>query len=160
MPSKLFFPMLLSGALLAQVTHAQEAQVANGLRAWRLAGCASCHGTFGEGGGGGEQPEGPSLRRTALDKSTMKETIACGRPGTKMPFFLKGAYTATECWKIPLQEEAPGDVTGLPSLSPQTLDALVDYLTARVVGKSDTISKAECAAYFANASHPTCASLE
>ena len=138
----------------------QADPTAAGLRAWRLAGCASCHGTFGEGGGGGEQPEGPNLRRTSLDSAAIRETVRCGRPGSKMPFFLKGAYTATSCWNTPVQEEAPAEVTGLGSLSADAIDALVAYLGARVIGKSDTITKAECAAYFGNATHPTCAALD
>jgi hypothetical protein len=36
------------------------------------------------------------------------------------------------------------------------LDALVEYLLARVVGKSNTITKAECAAYNGRAVHPEC----
>ena len=138
---------------------AQNDQIAAGLQVWRLGGCASCHGTFGEGGGGGEQPEGPSLRRTILDRAALKETISCGRPGSKMPYFLKGAYTVTRCWGIDLQEEAPPDMTGLGSLTPPRIDALVDYLMARVVGKSDAVSKQECVAYFGNPDHPTCKAM-
>ncbi len=150
----LFLVCLLMGG--TSPVRAQD-NVAAGLLAWRTAGCASCHGTFGEGGGGGEQPEGPSLRKTALDAKTLKETVRCGRPGSKMPFFLRGAYTATICWDTPVQAQAPDDVTGPGRLTPESIDVLVEYLTARVVGKSDTITKAECGAYFGNINHPACA---
>ena len=139
---------------------AQEDKSAAGLQVWRLSGCASCHGVFGEGGGGGEQPEGPSLRRTSLSRDALKETISCGRPGSKMPFFLKGAYTVTPCWGIEIQEEPPAEMVGLGSLTPVRIDALVDYLMARVVGKSDEITRQECAAYFGNPNHPTCNAMK
>lgn len=152
----LFATVLLGTVFTTAPTMAQDAQSTAGLQVWRLSGCASCHGAFGEGGGGGEQPEGPSLRRTILDRDALKETIACGRPGSKMPFFLKGAYTATRCWGLEIQEEPPAEMIGLGSLTPVRIDALVDYLMARVVGQSDVITKQECTAYFGNPNHPTC----
>lgn len=141
-------------ALLAAPALAQDTSA--GLRAWRLAGCASCHGVFGEGGGGGEQPEGPSLRRTSLDRKALAETVRCGRPGTRMPFFLKGAWTTTACFGAPVKDEAPADVTGPGRLEAPVVEALVDYLFARVVGQKDAITLAECAAYYGNPDHAGC----
>ena len=155
----LFATIFLGSVVATAPTMAQDDQSAAGLQVWRLSGCASCHGAFGEGGGGGEQPEGPSLRRTILDRDALKETISCGRPGSKMPFFLKGAYTATRCWGIEIQEEPPADMIGLGSLTPVRINALVDYLMACVVGKSDEVSKQECIAYFGNPNHPTCTAM-
>jgi mono/diheme cytochrome c family protein len=128
-----------------------------GLAAWKDAACGSCHGVFAQGGGGGEQPEGPSLRRTSLDKANSAETIRCGRPGTQMPYFQRGAYSAQACFGMPLSA-APAEVAPGASLySAAEIDTLVEYLTARIVGKSQTITRAECAAYYANANHPRCA---
>jgi mono/diheme cytochrome c family protein len=156
----LFAAVLLGLVFAATPTTAQEDQSPAGLQVWRLSGCASCHGTFGQGGGGGEQPEGPSLRRTILDRDAIKETISCGRPGSKMPFFLKGAYTATRCWGIEMQEEPPAEMIGLGSLTPARIDALVDYLMTRVVGKNDEVTKQECISYFGNPNHPTCNAMK
>jgi mono/diheme cytochrome c family protein len=156
----LFAAVLVGSVFSSAPTMAQDDQSAAGLQVWRLSGCASCHGAFGEGGGGGEQPEGPSLRRTILDRDALKETISCGRPGSKMPFFLKGAYIATRCWGIEIQEEPPSEMIGLGSLTPVRINSLVDYLMARVVGKSDEVSKQECIAYFSNPNHPTCNAMK
>lgn len=134
--------LLGAGAVLMAMAIPAGAQdeVTAGLRAWRGAGCASCHGTFGEGGGGGEQPEGPNLRRTALDRATLTETIKCGRPGSKMPFFLRGAYTETACWGVPVASAAPAEMTASGRLTGEAINSMVEYLTARVVGQSDTIT--------------------
>jgi mono/diheme cytochrome c family protein len=151
----------LVAAFLVQTASAQaQDKVAAGLLSWRMAGCAACHGNFGEGGGGGEQPEGPSLRKTALDAAALRETIRCGRPGSKMPLFLAGAYTETSCWGLPKQAEVPNEVSGSGSLTADSIDAMVEYLMARVVGKSETITKAECVAYFGNPNHPACAAYQ
>lgn len=151
-----FFAVLLVQTVSAD---AQD-KVAAGLLSWRMAGCAACHGNFGEGGGGGEQPEGPSLRKTALDATALRETIRCGRPGSKMPLFLAGAYTETPCWGMTKQAEVPNEVSGTGSLTADAIDAMVEYLMARVVGKSETITKAECVAYFGNPNHPACAAYQ
>ena len=89
--SKVLAAGIVSILAFAAPARAQD-KVEAGLEVWKGAACASCHGVFGQGGGGGEQPEGPSLRRTQLDKDNLKETVRCGRPGTPMPYFLRGAY--------------------------------------------------------------------
>ena len=137
------------------LARAQDASAA-GMRVWRTAGCAACHGTFGEGGGGGEQPEGPNLRRTALDAKALRETIRCGRPGSKMPYFLKGAYTDTSCWNWPAGIAPPADVTGPGRLDAGAIDSLVAYLTARVAGMAEPVTLAECASYYGSAEHAGC----
>ena len=48
----------------------------------------------------GSSPKGIALDGLFLDRDSLKEPIACGRPGSKMLFFLKGAYTATRCWGL------------------------------------------------------------
>jgi hypothetical protein len=126
-----------------------------GLKVWQDNGCFNCHGTFGEGGKGGHFPAGPSLRRSRLAKDDLRETIACGRPGTEMPANLAGAYVTVSCFGFPLGAPPPGTMGGV-ALPAVQLDALVEYLLARVVGKSNTITKAECAAYHGRADHPEC----
>jgi hypothetical protein len=127
------------------------------MKVWQRAGCAACHGTFAEGGGGGDQPAGPSLRRTRLDRAGLVETISCGRPATPMPYHLRGAYTQTACHGRPLG--APGEsVAEGVLMSAAEIGSLVDYLTARIVGKG-VITKAECGVYYGNPTHPNCAAF-
>jgi mono/diheme cytochrome c family protein len=129
--------VLASGALLTMSVSAfaqDAARIAAGEAAWDKAGCLQCHGASGEGGAGGEFPAGPSLRATLLDRATLVDTISCGRPGTEMPAWLEGAYSEVSCYGIPKGPPPAGlDVT--PVLSADEINALADYLMAKVVGK-------------------------
>ncbi len=148
---------LAAAAVLAfgAVAWAQDdAQVEAGLDAWKLAGCSSCHGKFGEGGGGGAEPVGPSLRDSGLDGELLVETIGCGRPGTEMPAQLVGAYTEAGCYGMPIgQVPEQTEVTG--SLTAEQITSLVSYLLARVVGKED-ITFEECGLYYRDPNYPPC----
>jgi mono/diheme cytochrome c family protein len=121
---------LLSGAAFAQ----DGARLAAGEAAWDKAGCLQCHGASGEGGTGGEFPAGPSLRKSRLDPAALATTIGCGLPGTEMPAWLDGAYTQTPCYGFPAGP-APAEITLTPVLSADEIEALVDYLMAKIVGK-------------------------
>lgn len=148
---------LAAAAVLAfgAVAWAQDdAQVEAGLDAWKLAGCSTCHGKFGEGGGGGAEPEGPSLRDSRLDGELLVESISCGRPGTGMPSHLVGAYTEIDCYGMPVGQ-IPEKTAVSGSLTTEQITALVSYLLARVVGKED-ITAEECGLYYRNPNYPPC----
>jgi mono/diheme cytochrome c family protein len=128
---------LAAGALLAFNASgiAQDAtRLAAGEAAWNKAGCLQCHGASGEGGAGGEFPAGPSLRATFLDHAGLAETIGCGRPGSPMPAWLDGAYTKFSCYGMALGP-APADVDLMPVLTSEEIQALADYLIAKIVRK-------------------------
>jgi mono/diheme cytochrome c family protein len=111
---------------------AQDRLVA-GEAAWDKAGCLQCHGSTGDGGDGGEFPAGPSLRKTRLDRAALVEAISCGLPGTAMPSWLDGAYTARACYGFPLGPP-PAEITATPVLSAGEIEALVDFLGAKFIG--------------------------
>jgi mono/diheme cytochrome c family protein len=114
---------------------AQEAaRVAAGEAAWDKAGCLQCHGATGEGGAGGEFPAGPSLRTTRLDRAALVEAISCGLPGTQMPGWLDGAYTQRSCYGF-APGPAPEGVTLTPVLDANEVEALADFLVAKIVGR-------------------------
>ena len=73
-------------------------QILAGKRVWADAACYNCHGNNGQGGNSKDFPHGPSLRTSQTDSETMLEIIACGMPGTQMPGWAKGAYTARPCF--------------------------------------------------------------
>jgi mono/diheme cytochrome c family protein len=123
----------LSLAFTAPASTQAAARVAAGEEAWDKAGCYQCHGTAGEGGEGGEFPAGPSLRKTKLDRATLAETISCGRPGTPMPAWLDGAYTQRPCHGLP-KGPPPAGVVLTPVLDADEIEALLDYLTAKIIG--------------------------
>ena len=128
--------VLVSGALLTVSVSAfaqDAARIAAGEAAWDKAGCLQCHGASGEGGAGGEFPAGPSLRATLLDRATLVDTISCGRPGTEMPAWLEGAYSEVSCYGIP-KGPPPAGLDLTPVLSADEINALADYLMAKVVG--------------------------
>jgi mono/diheme cytochrome c family protein len=128
---------LAAGLCLTFAAPAQAqstARLAAGEDAWNKAGCFECHGTAGEGGSGGEFPAGPSLRASKLDRAAVLETISCGRPGTPMPAWLDGAYTARACYGRP-KGPAPAGVDLMPVLDADEIQALLDYLTAKIVGR-------------------------
>jgi len=115
--------------------HAQDAaRLAAGEAAWNKAACLQCHGSTGEGGSGGEFPAGPSLRTTQLNRALLVDTIRCGRPGTQMPAWLDGAYTEISCYGLP-KGPPPAQLDLTPVLSGDEVDALVDYMMAKMVGK-------------------------
>jgi mono/diheme cytochrome c family protein len=122
--------LALSCSALAQ----DAARLAAGEAAWDKAGCPQCHGASGEGGTGGEFPAGPSLRTTKLDRAALRETISCGLPATEMPAWLDGAYTQRPCYSFPVGPP-PAGTTLTPVLDANEIEALVDYLTATIVGK-------------------------
>src|ERR1700730_13083016 len=120
-------------ASVSTPARAQDAdRVAAGEEAWDKAGCFQCHGTSGEGGEGGEFPAGPSLRKTKLDRVTPKETISCGRPGTPMPAWLDDAYTERPCHDL-AKGRPPVGVVLTPVLNADEIEALLDYLMAKIV---------------------------
>ena len=139
------------GLLFAAPASAQD-----GHDMWRKGGCSSCHGSLAQGGGGGEQPAGPNLRRSRLDQASFAETIACGRPGTGMPAHRKGAYVEAECYGMPLAEFPARTQRSSADFSVEELNALVDFLFTNVVGQG-TITRASCEA-FNGADSPRCTS--
>lgn len=129
--------ILIVGAVLTVSVSAfaqDAARIAAGEAAWDKAGCLQCHGASGEGGAGGEFPAGPSLRATLLDRSSLVDTISCGRPDTEMPAWLEGAYTEVSCYGMS-KGPPPAGLELTPVLGAGEIEALVDYLMAKVVGK-------------------------
>ena len=136
-PLRLGAAVLAAGVFLTMSAWAlaqDAARIAAGEAAWDKAGCLQCHGASGEGGVGGEFPAGPSLKATLLDRATLVDTISCGRPGTEMPAWLKGAYTEVSCYRIP-KGPPPTGLQRTPVLGGDEIEALTDYLMAEVVGK-------------------------
>jgi mono/diheme cytochrome c family protein len=101
--------------------------VAAGKRIWSDAACYNCHGTNGQGGNSPDFPRGPNLRTSALDAQTMLQIIECGVPNTRMPAWLKGAYTEVSCYGNPVGP-APADTLVSGIYSEEDLKNLVAYV--------------------------------
>ena len=146
--------LALAGAAAAQ----DAAQAEAGLAVWKRGGCSNCHGTFGEGGAGGKYPAGPNLRSSRLDRDLLVETIACGLPGTQMPFNAVGAFQEYPCFGIPAAEPPVGAQRGR-ALTAEDIEALAAYLLARVVGQGG-ITREECGLYYGDPNRFACNAFE
>jgi hypothetical protein len=137
---------LLTLALLAASPAAAD-DFAQGRRVFlEKADCGYCHGWAGDGAGQGQSPGGAAnLRRSQLGRDQLIMVVSCGIPGTAMPHFDEDAYTDTRCYGM--TEADLGDRT--PTLPPSTtlpkrdIEALVDYLLAKVIGHGP-VTRAEC----------------
>lgn len=127
-------------ALLLSLAHAVAADE-HGLRlgkaVYKKANCVGCHKWHG-GGGGGYGGVALSLRETQLDRDWLITLVRCGRPGTRMPYHDRKAYTgdSRDCYQTPAAEF--GDT--LPPKAPKTLrdkeiNAVVDYVQAKIQGR-------------------------
>jgi len=140
--------------IVVGVPYASGQGMPDGERIWKSkAGCPNCHGWAGDGFPAAFHNEGnaPSLRKTELTRDQIRETIQCGRPGTPMPHFDRFAYTDKRCYDLTAADL--GD--RVPERSPVTLqtyeiDALADYVTARIKG-AGPVTREECAAFFGTA---------
>jgi mono/diheme cytochrome c family protein len=102
-------------------------RIAAGKHIWQDAACYNCHGTNGQGGHSPDFPAGPNLRTSGLDPDTMLMMVECGIPNTRMPAWLKGAYTDVACYGNPLGP-APAGTLISGAYNEDDLKNLVDYV--------------------------------
>lgn len=124
--------------------------LAAGLEVYKEARCRGCHGWAANGEREGPNPQGPSLRDTLLDEAGLRMTVACGRPGSEMPYFWREAYRrdSTECYGVTGDEL--GDMKPLQAntrLRDDDLDALAYYLANYVKGQGE-ITRSQCEFFF------------
>src|ERR1700760_4062667 len=70
---------------------------------FKRANCFGCHKWHGDGGGG-YGGAALSLRQTEMTRDQIMESVACGRPGTGMPYFARGAYSTSKCYEMSRQD--------------------------------------------------------
>ena len=109
-------------------------------------GCHKWHGDGGPGYGGAAL----SLRETGLDREQLITIIACGRPGTNMPFFDKKAYVDDRCFGMKFSD-FEGDDKNRPLraknfLNARQIDAVVDFIINDLQGQK--LSKDYCLKFF------------
>jgi mono/diheme cytochrome c family protein len=150
------------GAILALVIAATAAMNAGaaaqsadptdpGKAVFKRANCVGCHKWHGNGGGG-YGGDALSLRKTELSREQIIETIGCGRPGTGMPFFTRGAYDSVKCYEMNREDvgsRIPPEANTF--LRPSDVEAVADYVIAHVKGKGEP-NYGECVDFFGNAS--------
>jgi mono/diheme cytochrome c family protein len=101
-----------------------------GKAVFKRANCFGCHKWHGNGGGG-YGGDALSLRKTELTREQIMETVECGRPGTGMPFFTRGAYDNVKCYGMNRQEvgaQIPPEANVF--LRKADMEAVADYVLA------------------------------
>jgi len=124
---------------------------AAGKAVFKRANCFGCHKWHGNGGGG-YGGDALSLRKTELTREQIIETVSCGRPGTGMPFFARGAYDTVKCYGMNRQDagnQMPQEAGTF--LRPNDIEAVADYVIANLKGKGEP-NFAECTAFFGDTS--------
>ena len=103
------------------------AKMRAGRTVWADGGCGGCHGATGTGGVNPDQPAGPALRGTMLDRAALIEATSCGKSGTQMGAWLRGAYTETACYGAPLGPP-PAETIIIGAFSAEEISAVVYYI--------------------------------
>ena len=133
--------------------HAQSADPTDaGKAVFKRANCFGCHKWHGNGGGG-YGGDALSLRKTELTKDQIVETVECGRPGTGMPFFMRGAYDATKCHGMNREEvgaQIPPEANVF--LRREDVETVADYVLTHIKGRGEP-TYAECTDFFGSTSH-------
>lgn len=128
------------------------ADVARGKNVYQRVGvCVNCHGWDGNGMGQNPRSEGDAadLRDTELDTESLISTIACGIPGTPMPYHLSAAYKDPDlCFGMVMADfEAGAQPRKGKTFRDKDIVNLVAYLYDSVIGAGET-TLAQCEAYF------------
>jgi cytochrome c553 len=113
--------------------------------------CVYCHGWPGDGMTG-KSPRSPgqaaNLRKTQLDTDDMIQIIACGIPGSPMPYHDPQAYLDKRCYGQTMADfkgQTPPQSGHF--LTDQDIVNVVAYVEQNIKGKGP-ITKAECEAFF------------
>ncbi len=140
-------------------TLAAEPDLEAGRTVYKDANCIGCHKWHG-GGGGGYGGAALSLRETELERAFLIEVIKCGRPATRMPFHVRGAYKSVDCYdgltKADLGREFPPKAAKL--LRDEQIEAVTDYLLAALKGKGEATFE-QCVDFWGEGSKQ-CASMK
>src|SRR5207237_5784483 len=122
-----------------------------GKAVFKRANCFGCHKWHGNGGGG-YGGDALSLRKTELTREQITEAVGCGRPGTGMPFFTRGAYDTIKCYDMS-REDVGGRIPPEANtfLRPSDVEAVADYVIAHIKGEREP-SYSECVKFFGDTS--------
>ncbi len=122
-----------------------------GKAVFKRANCFGCHKWHGNGGGG-YGGDALSLRKTELTREQITETVSCGRPGTGMPFFTRGAYDTVNCHGMNRQDvgsQMPPEASTF--LRATDIDVVASYVIAHIKGRGEP-NYAECVSFFGDTS--------
>ena len=137
--------LALSGAAGAQVSAGHP-----GASVYQNAGCITCHKWHGMGGSGyGGTPV--NFREIWLDRDQIIEVVACGRPGTAMPYHHARAYERYDCYEGTklddfLTEDRPGRSRGI--LNTRQIRQVSEFILEHFQGRPNEPVRADCELFF------------
>lgn len=139
------FALLLSTGVMAQVTASHP-----GVAVYKNAGCITCHKWHGMGGSGyGGTPV--NFREIWLDRDQIVEVVACGRPGTAMPYHHRSAYEGYDCYEGTLLDEfLPEDQPGRARmvLGTRQVRQVSQFILDHFKDRPNEPVKADCELFF------------
>jgi hypothetical protein len=117
---------------------------------YKQAGCITCHKWHGMGGPGyGGTPI--NFRENFLTRDQLIEVIACGRPGTGMPYHIPQAYKNYECYEgMTLEDFDKADQPGQSRnvLSFRQVKSVAEFIIDHFEGRDETLLKSDCEIFF------------
>ncbi len=147
----IIFKLIINSIFLFLFTNSLSAQskIDYGLKAYKTGNCMGCHKWHGNGGPG-YGGAAMSLRDTGLDKEQLISLIACGRPGTNMPYFHKKSYINDSCFGLKF-EDFEGDDNNRPLkakvyLNDRQIKAVTNFILSDLKGKK--LTKEYCVKFF------------
>lgn len=122
--------------------------------------CVVCHGWAADGQPiDPQKPRGSNLRETKLTREQIVETVRCGRPESKMPYYDRFAWDTVACFGMKKDDVgAAMPANSTVNLSLREIEALVDYLQVAVIGRGKAGFE-DCEAYY-GAGTPYCRTLK
>lgn len=153
--TRLNFGALAAAVALALFAHsspasAQGTQVHPGAPIYKQAGCITCHKWHGMGGPGyGGTPI--NFRQNFLTRDQLIEVIACGRPGTGMPYHIPEAYKSYDCYEGASlddfeEKDRPGKSRNV--LNFRQVKTVAEFIIDHFEGRDDTLLTSDCEIFF------------
>lgn len=127
-----------------------------------VASCLRCHGWPADGRTGVDMraPTGSNLRESTLDKAQIAEVVACGRPGTAMPYHDRAAYRDGRCNGLVMSDfDSANEPQRGKSLSAQDIANVAVYLQDHVIGRGKPTFE-ECVDFFEEPAAKACSYMK
>lgn len=137
--------LCLAAAAAAQVTASHP-----GVSVYKTAGCIACHKWHGMGGPGYGGTTA-NFREIWLDRDQVMEVVACGRPGTSMPYHHRDAYGRFDCYEGTelddfLPEDRPGKSRAI--LNTRQVRHVAEFILEHFQGRPNEPVAADCELFF------------
>ena len=143
-------PAFAALALFAAGAGAQVTASHPGVAVYKNNGCLACHKWHGMGGSGyGGTPV--NFREIWIDRDQIVEVVACGRPGTAMPFHHRDAYEGYDCYEgTRLEDFLPEDRPGRSRMIMNTRQVrqVAEFILEHFKGRPNEPAPEDCELFF------------